>query len=473
MTANPFEGPGATPYQGYDTDDEPEETTGPGGFVAPYERIPYEDPQEPQSPWPGFIPLPGFIPPAEPVEYVDIYFGGEIKGPSIPSTQLETFFDEVNAIIKAQEAAMIEYERTFLESEAVIAGRDVTIAELDPDTQTDFYVGRRKYLESLGLDKLPYGIRPEDWMRGPGTIDPAYADVLERGETYQQGLRDDFGPPQFNWQQMVYDRVYKDFHTAAGELGYDRAVVEAWLANETINALNYVSMRMQQMGLTETGQGQPQDPISVGLSEQLLRTPQGSQVLYEWARTFLLTKWPELAVAMPEGSLRSSGRGRRGGGGGGGGRGRGGLTVDDFDLVQLSEAIKAIWNGLLMADPPNARAIAQEYVNLILANPTVKVDFETWVRQRARQTARYKALYQHKPEGISEEQFLQPYLQAALQLLGPGAAALQAAAGAVQFNAGVGAFRQRLQRQQNLRGEAPFMSSLSGRLSRLRGILRG
>lgn len=159
----------------------------------------------------------------------------------------------------------------------------------------------------------------------------------------------------------------------------------------------------------------------------------------------------------------------------GGGRRR--LSAQDirnsFDLDQLTDATRGIWQQMVLDEPDNARSIAQSYIDAVVAVRAEKeIDFKTFVKNKARETGRYKTIYKNKPSALSEEQFLLPYHQSAMKVARPEEAA-DIAIGGAQFGASSSAFAQRLRRTDAATSSAPFVNELQNRLSDLRGVLRG
>jgi hypothetical protein len=128
----------------------------------------------------------------------------------------------------------------------------------------------------------------------------------------------------------------------------------------------------------------------------------------------------------------------------------------------------------VIAEAKDARAIANAYVNAIVKNPEQQLDFETFARERILSTPRAKAIYKDKPEGLSHEQFLQPYVQAAQQMIGPGYGDQLAdiATGGARLQASPGAFRTRLERTSQVRTSAPYMAKLTEQLRGIKDVLR-
>ncbi len=165
--------------------------------------------------------------------------------------------------------------------------------------------------------------------------------------------------------------------------------------------------------------------------------------------------------------------------GGGGGRGSGArtLTAEEirnmFDLDELAKAVNDMNRGLVLEDHNDAKGLARKYVDAIVATGAEKeIDFETFVRNKIEATARFKNIYKRKPESVSAEAYMAPYLQAAMQMASPGEAAAIAIGGA-QFGASAESFRQRLNRTDNVTGSSPFINALEGRMNNLNAVLRG
>lgn len=144
-----------------------------------------------------------------------------------------------------------------------------------------------------------------------------------------------------------------------------------------------------------------------------------------------------------------------------------------YDTTQLAGSVNDIWRLLLLESNPRAKQMATEYVEAIVATRGEKaIDFETFVREKAKKTTRYKSIYRKKPDSHSEEQFLQPYFQAAQQRLRPQNAAGVAIGGA-QFGADASAFNERLNRSNENVTSAPFIQQLGARVESLKGLLKG
>lgn len=144
-----------------------------------------------------------------------------------------------------------------------------------------------------------------------------------------------------------------------------------------------------------------------------------------------------------------------------------------FDIDQLAEQAQNIWRGKLLEDMDNPTQLAREFVEAIVATRGEKViDFGTFVEKRARLTPRYASVYRNKVEGMSDEQFLQPYFQASQQILRPKNAAGTAVRGA-QFGASAGQFGELLAQSNEVKTSAPYIQELGGRMSALKNVFAG
>lgn len=162
-------------------------------------------------------------------------------------------------------------------------------------------------------------------------------------------------------------------------------------------------------------------------------------------------------------------------GGGGGGRGRGGPTLKSFDIDAMATEVSDMWRGWLLQDAPDPRGIARAYVNQVLGDPDQALDFENYVRTRIEGSAQYQVLAKRKPEALSYPQFMQPYLQSALQVLGPGQGTQVAdiVGGGMQLASSPYSFGQRLQREDQVTQSAPFINRLEAQLRSVAGVFRG
>jgi hypothetical protein len=117
--------------------------------------------------------------------------------------------------------------------------------------------------------------------------------------------------------------------------------------------------------------------------------------------------------------LSSAGFGPDPGGGGGGGGGAA-PKPPAWDRDQLIEGASRLWRGMLLTEPgADLERYVDEYVTKatsFLMDEGGRLDFETFILGKIRQTPRYKVLYQAKAPGVSEEAHLSQYVSAVRQL---------------------------------------------------------
>lgn len=265
------------------------------------------------------------------------------------------------------------------------------------------------------------------------------------------------------WLLDVQKQVYKDLEQIGKDwgIGFDQ-IYGVYSSNirELSDYLQYEFMPSQDAYAFSFG----------GLgSDYYTGTYAGAQFLNDYARRFFEAKFSGLDFDAKAPS--------RGGSGRSGGGGAVGPTEDEirnmFDLDALATAATNIWRGLLLEEPEDSRGLARAYVDSIVASGAEKeIDFEQFIRTRVKDTARYASIYKRKPDSYSEEQFLQPYFQAASQMTTPGRAASVAIGGA-QFAASGQQFMQRLNREDSVTGSAPYISALQQKMTGVNGILKG
>lgn len=301
---------------------------------------------------------------------------------------------------------------------------------------------------------------PEDTVETDASADEisaaASAIISEiTGEDPNNDDPDSFVDEDF-WEETIFDQIHSDIDNIADKYDMDLNYLEGWFNGQKDNMIDYIKTRGQE----NAGFG------SAGVISG--NTVQGMQRSIEFAREFMASKWPVFNAARL-GKVSS---------GGGSGRGRRRPTAAEirsqFDVEQLTNTINQMSQALLLEEAPEARSMAKAYVSAIVANPDQKLDFETFVREKLLSKPRAKMIYQNKPEGLSEEQFLQPYVQAAQQRIGPGFGdqLSDIAIGGARMVSSPQTFQARLNRTRQVQSGAPFLSKLGERLSSVREVLR-
>lgn len=148
------------------------------------------------------------------------------------------------------------------------------------------------------------------------------------------------------------------------------------------------------------------------------------------------------------------------------------LTAASFDRNQLVNEVNSLWRSYLLDTTDKAGALADAYIKARVANPNQALDFETYVLGEIRKTGRYQTLYESKPEGLTEQQYLAPYLSTAMQYVNPQRATELAATGA-QWGAAPGSYVQRVGRERDVQNTPAFMRKLEDKMSAVNGVLVG
>lgn len=276
------------------------------------------------------------------------------------------------------------------------------------------------------------------------------------GGDNQEFYQDEFGS-LITWQQYLEERLFDEVPKAAAAFGENPDTYTAWLQQLFPSMLWEIDQ-----SLNDGSFAPPPDYLS---------SPQGFEFVYKMAVNYLGARDKRL-LSRP-GQLAG---GTSGGGGGGGGGGSRMPTADEiranFDLDQLSSAVNDIYRGLILDDAKDPRGIASAYVEAIVRNPQQKLDFQSFVEKQAMATPRFASIYRNKPAALSPQQYIQPFLQAALQTVRPNDAA-KIATGGAQMGADPNAYRARLARTNAQTTSAPFIAGLEQRLHSLKGVLKG
>ena len=278
-----------------------------------------------------------------------------------------------------------------------------------------------------------------------------------------------------SWQDLVTSTILGELVDTAKSLGEDPAIFAQIYTSKGQSFMGDMDRWLSQ---TATRGSRPglhgrQGDVTGGMgAEFFTQTQEGINMLLDKARDWWKVELSDKRFSKSWGSTS-------GGGGGGGGGGRTLPTEAEirqqFDLDQLAEGVQNIWRGTLLDQHKDARGLARQYVDAVVASQgQQKLDFETFVLGRARKEARHASIYKNKPAAMSEAQFLQPYHQAAVGAVGGlGTEAADIAIGGAQFGATAGQFQERLKRTGAVTSSAPFMNAMEGRLTSLKGLFKG
>lgn len=291
-----------------------------------------------------------------------------------------------------------------------------------------------------------------------------------------------------DWRTDLRTQLAKDLRAVADDLGQPSFVLDNWMDEQFDVMLNYLYAQgfiareedfNASVDVLVPGGGS----LTIGdmgdqRFEDLNRTPtvggkynpfsiEGLSAIYQASLLWVGAQIP--GFNQIRGNTQA-------GGGSGGSRGPTAQDIrNSMDEDQLTQAASNLWQTYLIEENPDARRIAKDYINEIVATKgQKKLDFETFVMGRIKKTGRYAALYRNKDEGVSELQYLQPFVQTAMSALGgkKGAVHSVAAEGAI-LGSDPASFAARLQREDAVRNSSGFISGLEERVRGLNNVLRG
>jgi hypothetical protein len=149
-----------------------------------------------------------------------------------------------------------------------------------------------------------------------------------------------------------------------------------------------------------------------------------------------------------------------------------------FDEAELTDAVTGMGQAYLVEELDDAGVWAKAYIEEhVRTGGEKKIDFETFVKDRMKKTARWQMIYRNKPQGVDELEYMKPYTQAALSAMGGASGNVSHVSGVVAGGAALGsseaAFMSRLKRTDQVRNSSGFISGLEDRLQNVSGILRG
>lgn len=308
---------------------------------------------------------------------------------------------------------------------------------------------------------------------------PSAIEFLGDDDSSASDVDKEFGEA-FPWQNAVVDMLEDEFLSGAVTLGWNEDLAAGWYNSQKLDMVNYLQNEIVPSlfggdNLEGTGIG---GAGGFGFGSETDNI-QNIDTLSKFARQYLAAKSPQVRDAFFP-NTSADGTNTRRTSGGGGRRGGGGarrLTPQEirnqFDIDALAESVSEQWRGMLLDKAKDPRGIATAYVDAIVASGgEKKIDFNQFVLGRVRKDPRYATIYANKPEGLSEAQFLQPYVNTASQIMRPQNVGETARAGA-QLGSSPGAFRERLGRSEETTGSAPFISTMEARMTDLGKVFRG
>ena len=299
-----------------------------------------------------------------------------------------------------------------------------------------------------------------------------------------------------DWRMRLQTQLARDMRSVAENTGYPSFVLDSWLRDSYDNILTYLDPFAANQGDFDVfatnlnpniaqaegflgadnvrgimGNDRLEDQTSVVVNGKLNpHTPDGLFAIYQQSLAYIDTQMPGFSQALA---------GTGGGGGGGGARGPSAQDIrNQFDIGQLTDAAMNLGRTYLVEDINDAKQIAMQYVDEVVSSMGKKqLDFKTFVINRLRKKGRWGMMYDNKPEGLSEEAYIQPLVATAAAALGGSAGDNQAIGQVVGGAAALGGSGQglvaRLQREDAVRNTSGFITGLEDRLRGISGLLRG
>jgi len=269
-----------------------------------------------------------------------------------------------------------------------------------------------------------------------------------------------------SWMDTVTEIVGGELADTAVRLGENPAVYGQMWTTRSQDFFGYLENVISSRNIPDSIRRANREDVE-GIPAWYTETQDGINALLEHARN-----WWKIEISDPRFS-ESWGSGRKRGGGGGSRLPTEAEIRQQFDLDALAEGVQNVWRGTLLTENSDPRGLARQYVDAVVATKgQQEIDFNTFVMTRARGQARYASIYKNKPTSMNEQQFLQPYFQAASSIAGPLEGA-ELAIGGAQFGATGAQFEERLRRTDAMTGSAPFINSLEGRMQSLNSVLKG
>lgn len=270
----------------------------------------------------------------------------------------------------------------------------------------------------------------------------------------------------YGWAEPVKSAIYRELTTAAAAAGIDpnqaNTMFSSMIGTLLIDANSELLMGKPHSALGRAAGGGKRPP------NYWTGTQEGYEGLLDYSRSWAQRYYKNLAPYWQAGigdSSASSGSGS-------------GLPTDAevrqaFDLNKLASDAQNIYRGLVLDELKDPMAWARQYVDTVVASHgQQKLDFQTFIEGKTKQTGRYASIYKNKPDSMTPQQFLQPYMQSAQQVLGGSKEAAPIAIAGAQFGASQPAFQARLNRTDAVTGSAPFINSLESRMREVSKVFR-
>lgn len=273
---------------------------------------------------------------------------------------------------------------------------------------------------------------------------------------------------EFDWRAKFRTDMVSQAEKWADQLGVDKFALDSFVRDQLDGALGYItqSVFMPNRGSTITNLG---DGV-------LSQSPDGAwqpESTQDWQQIW------DAGVLYFSGKLGVDLQNIGSRGGGGGSRGPSAADIrNSFDEDELTDAVQSLWGAHLFEDTTEARSIAKNYINAVVAGKGQKeIDFKTFVTNRMKQTPRWKMIYRNKPEGQDPLDYSSKYAQMAESAVGGGQGNKKLvgslAAGGAALGASQDAFAGRLQRTDAQRNSQGFINGLEDTVRGVSQVLRG
>ena len=301
-------------------------------------------------------------------------------------------------------------------------------------------------------------------------------DEVQRPNT----ILEEFAPDRFGWEQMVGSIIVGEMGSWAqingADLNYMEQAYDTY-SGQMFDAINSnllmpANRKRDRAGniLNHLPPGEV-DPRDFGVqgmgSEYYTGTLEGMQELTDWARNWMSAKARIDLSSVPKGYSGPGGRG------GGARKPTAAEIRAQFDVDGLARTVNELNRAINLEEHADPKTIARKYIDAVVASGgEQKIDFENYVRTGIEGSARFKSIYTNKPEAVTPEAYITPYLQNAMALASPNEAA-DIAIGGARFGASAEDFRQRLSRTDAQTGSAPFINQLEGRMNAMSSVLKG
>ncbi len=313
----------------------------------------------------------------------------------------------------------------------------------------------------------------ENPAAGGGLPPPPITGAKEEEEDKGPLTFDEENP--FDWRTKFRTDAVSAVEKWAEEFGVSKFALDAYIRDNMQLALDYINKNVMKPNSILAGrinkfEGGGQSPFTYrGEQNWVPETPSDWDQIWQ-AGMAAFSMQLGFDLSSPPSKANSTGRGSRG------------PTAQEIrnmvDVDQLTDAANTIWQGWLVEDAPEARKLAKAYVDeVVRTKGENEIDFQTFITNKIKKTNRYGLIYQNKPDGVSEQQYLQPYVQSARQIMGGGqgqeTAVSDVAVGGAALGASGDAFGARLNRTAGVQNSAGYISGLEDRVRGVSNLLRG